>query len=200
MTKLYFGAALAALAATLPAAATAQRLNPTVVAVVDTNRVARECTACATAQTQLQQQAQQVQQLQTTLRQPIETEAQAIRTALDALQGKPADAALQGRITALQQRQNTANQQLQQRAQTLQSTEAHVLQQINTALGPIINQVMQTRGAAMVVDRGAALAVSPSIDVTNDVLAQLNQRLTTISVTPLPEQAAPAQQQQPQGR
>jgi Skp family chaperone for outer membrane proteins len=199
MTKFAFGAALGVLAATIPVSAPAQRLSPAIVAVVDTNRVARECNACRTAQTQLQTQAQQVQQLQTSLRTPIETEANALRPLVDALQGKAPDAALQARIQRLQTQQNTANTQLQQRAQALQSTEQNVVQQINTALGPIINQVMQTRGASIVVDRGAALAVSPSIDVTNDVLAALNTSLTTLSVTPLPQQQAPAQQQ-PQGR
>jgi outer membrane protein len=39
--------------------------------------------------------------------------------------------------------------------------------------------------------------------VTADVLAQLNQQLPSVSITPLPQQAAPAgqqPQQQPQGR
>ncbi len=200
MTKILFGTALAVLAATVPAAASAQRLSPAVVAVVDTNRIARECNACRTAQTTLQTQAQQVQQLQTSLRTPIETEAQSIQTAINALAGKPADAALQARIQRLRAQQDTANTQLQQRAQTLQSTEQNVLQQINTALGPVLNQVMQTRGASVIVDRGNVLAVSPSIDVTNDVLAGLNTALTTISVTPLPQQQAAPGQQQPQGR
>jgi hypothetical protein len=57
--------------------------------------------------------------------------------------------------------------------------------------------VMASRGAGIVVDRGATLAVSPTLDITNDVLAQLNQQLPSVSVTPLPQAQ---QQQQPQGR
>ena len=196
MKKLILGAGLATLAALMPAAASAQKLSPAVIAVVDTSRVARECNACKTAQTQLSQQQQQVQAYQQQLTAPLQTEANSLRTAVGALNGKEPDAALKARIDKFQASQNTANQQLQQRVQTYQSTEQNVLQQINTALGPVLNQVMQARGATAIVERGSVLALSPSIDVTNDVLAALNTSLTTISVTPLPA----SQQPQTQGR
>lgn len=197
MTKLLIGSTLAALALAMPAAAQAQRLSPTVVAVVDSDRILRECNACRTAQQSLQTQVQQLQQRQQQLGAPLQTEAQSIRTAVEALKGKQPDAALQGRITALQQKQNTANQELQRSEQNIRSIQLHVAQQINQRLQPIVNQVMSNRGAALVVDRSAALAVSPSIDITNDVLAQLNQQLPSVSLTPMPQQQ---QQQQPQSR
>jgi outer membrane protein len=200
MNKFAFGAALAVLATTIPASASAQRLGAAVIAVVDAERVMTQCTACVAARTQLQQQLQQVQALARSLGQPLETEAQSVQQALAALNGNQPDAALQQRIQALQTKQNTANQQLVARQRTLQSTEAHVNQQIATRLGPILNQVMQNRGANVMLDQNATLAASPSLDVTNDVLALLNQQLPSLSVTPLPQQQQPAQQQQPQGR
>ena len=197
MNKFAIGAALAAFAAAVPVAASAQRLNQAVVAVVDTNRIFAECTACRAAQTQLQTQLQQAQQLAQQLRQPLATEGQAIQTAINARTDKRPDAALQTRINALETRQNQANQQLAQRENTLRSTQAHVNQQIGTRLSPIINQIMQQRGATIVIDRAAALAVSPNLDITNDVLAALNQQLPRVIVTPLPQQQQP---QQPTGR
>ncbi len=192
-------AAVTALALLAPAAASAQRLNPAVVAVVDTDRILRECTACRAAQTQLQTQLTTLQQRQQALAGPIQTEAQSIQTAVQALAGKQPDAALQGRITALQQRQNTANQELGRQEQTLRSTQQHVVQQINTRLGPIIQAQLAPTGASIIVDRNATLAAVPAVDITNTVLAALNQQLPSVSVTPLPQQAQPAQQQ-PQGR
>jgi Skp family chaperone for outer membrane proteins len=194
-------AAMAALTLLAPAAASAQRLSPAVVAVVDTDRILRECTACRAAQTQLQTQLTTLQQRQQQLAGPIQTEAQAIQTAVNALQGKQPDAALQTRIQALQTRQNQANQELGRQEQTLRSTQSHVVQQINQRLGPIIQAQLAPTGATLIVDRGSALAVAPSIDITNTVLAALNQQLPSVSVTPLPQQQQPAQQQQqPQGR
>ena len=199
MNKLTFSAALAVIAATMPATASAQRLSPQPIAVVDTDRIFRECTACRAAQTQLQSQLQQAQQRAQQLTQPLQTEGQAIQTAINALNGKQPDAALQQRIQGLQARQNAANQELAGREQTLRSTQQNVNQQIGARLSPIINTVMASRGAAIVLDRGATLAVSPNVDITADVLAQLNQQLPSVSVTPLPQQQQ-QQQQQPRGR
>ena len=192
-------AAMAALALLAPAAAQAQaRLGAAVIGVVDTDRILRECTACKAAQAQLQGQLQQLQARQQQLAAPIQTEAQAIQTAVNALQGKQPDAALQQRIQALQTRQSSANQELGRQEQTLRSTQQHVVQQINQRLGPIVNAQLAAKGATIIVDRDAALAVSPSIDITNDVLAQLNQQLPSVSITPMPQQQQPAQQQQQQ--
>jgi outer membrane protein len=197
MTKLYFGAALAALAAALPAAAPAQRLSPAVVAVVDIGRVSTECTACRAAAQQLQTQVQQLQQRAQQLQQPLQTEGQALQTALQALNGRQPDAALQQRITAFQTRENSANQELSQAQQRLQSTQANVNRQISERLRPILNTVLQQRGATVILDKGGTLASAANVDVTNDVLAQLNQQLPSVSVTPLPQQQT---QQQPTGR
>tara|TARA_R110000737_G_scaffold114501_1_gene147462 strand:- start:174 stop:773 length:600 start_codon:yes stop_codon:yes gene_type:complete len=199
MNKLVFGAALTALATAIPTAAPAQRLGAAVVAIVDTEQVMTQCTACVAARTQLQQQIQQVQARAQQLSQPLETEAQSIQQAIAALNGAQPDAALQQRLEALQAKQNAANQELAGRQRTLQSTQAHVQQQIAARLGPVLNQVMQSRGANVVIDKNNTLAASPSLDVTNDVLAQLNQQLPSVSVTPLPQQQQ-TQQQPPQGR
>ena len=178
-------------------AASAQRLTPAVIAVVDTDRVSRECTACVAAQAQLRSQVQSAQTRQTQLRTSLQTEGAPIQTAVTALAGRAPDAALQARIRAFQTKEETANRELQTRTQTLQSTQAHVSQQISARLMPIINAVMTARGAALVVDKSATLASSNSLDVTNDVLAQLNQQLPSVSITPLP---AAAQAPRPQGR
>ncbi|MDB5698852.1 MAG: outer rane chaperone Skp [Alphaproteobacteria bacterium] len=197
MNKLVFGTAFAALAIAVPASAPAQRLGAAVVAVIDTGRIFRECNACRTAQTQLQQQVEQARQRAQQLGQPLQTEGQSLENSLKALGGKAPDAALQGRIQAFQTRQNTANQELQNRQATIQRNQQYVATQINTKLDPIIKTVMQSRGANIAVDMQATLATSPSIDVTNDVLAQLNQQLTTVNVN---APAAPANAPQSQGR
>ena len=79
--------------------------------------------------------------------------------------------------------------------QNLRSTSAHVVQQINVRLNPIITQVMTQRGANLALDVSATLAHAGALNVTDAVLAALNQGLPSVSVTPLPPQ--PGQQQQP---
>lgn len=198
MNKALFGTALAVLAAATPGAASAQRIGPAVVAVVDTDRISRECTACRAAQTQLQTQGTtlrtRAQQLQTQL----QTQGAPIQTAVSALNGRQPDAALQQRITAFQTQQNNAQQELARSEQNLRSTQLHVQQQISARLLPIIGTVAQARGANVAVEQGTTLYAAPALDITSEVLAQLNQQLPSVSVTPLPQQ--PQQQQQPQGR
>ena len=200
MNKYTIGAALAGLSLAIPAAAPAQRAPAATIVVVDLERIYQECTACRAANTQLQTQLQQIRTRAQQLAQPIQTEGAAIETAVRALNGRQPDAALQARITALQTRQNTGNQEIQRSEQTLRSTQANVAGQINARLNPIINQVMTARGANLAVDANNTLARAQALDVTNDVLAQLNQQLPSVSVTPLPAGQQPAQQQQPQGR
>ena len=79
---------------------------------------------------------------------------------------------------------------------------AFVRQQIGQRLAPAIQQIMQQRGATIALDRGATLAINPSVDITDAVLAVVNQNTAAINVNAPPPQAPAAQpqQQRPQGR
>lgn len=202
MNKLLLAPAIAAFALAVPAAAPAQRVGAATVVVVDTQRIYRECTACLAAQAQLQQQATALQSRVQQLGAPLQTEANAIQTAgqaaakLTGAARTAAEAPLQARVRALEARQNTANQQIRAQQTTFERNQQFVSQQINTRLGPIITSVMTARGANLAVDRQATLSAAPAIDVTNDVLTQLNQQLPSVSVTA----PAPATPPPPAGR
>jgi Skp family chaperone for outer membrane proteins len=187
-------ALLAACGLAFASPALAQKAPAAVIVVIDNEKVYSECNACKAANTQLQQQLQTLQTRAQQLGQPIQTEAEAIRTAAG---GKAPDAALQARITALQTKQNTAQQEIAASEQTIQRNRAYVVQQLNTAVSPIIQRVMTARGANFAVDVQATLAIGAGVDVTSDVLTQLNAALPSVSVTAPP---APAQPAKPQGR
>jgi Skp family chaperone for outer membrane proteins len=184
----------------VPTAAIAQQAPAAVIIVVDSDRVYRECTACRTATTQLQSRVTALQTRQTTLEGQLRPEGQSIQAAVQALAGKEPDAALRTRAQAFQTRQQAANKELTDGQQNIQSIQANVLRQIDERLRPAITQVMTARGANLAIDVDATLARSNGVDVTNDVLAALNRTLTTVSLTPLPANQRPAQQQRPQGR
>ena len=212
MNKLLFGAASAALAFALPAVAQAQALAPAVVAVVDTDRIMQTCTACAAAQTQLQAQVTQLQQRAQQLGQPLQTEEAALQTAVRALpQGQQPDATLTTRIQTFQTQQQNARNELAQREAQIQRNVAFVRQQMAERIQPAIVSVMQQRGATIAVGRDATLAINPSVEVTDAVLAVVNQNSAAFNVNaPAPQQQPaagqqpaqqPAQQQnRPQGR
>lgn len=204
MNKLAFGAAIAALSLAVPGVALAQQRTPgAVIIVVDTDRIFRECTACRAAQTQLQGMVTSARTRAQQLGQPLQTEAQSIEQAGGQLRNQTgaaraaAETALNNRVQQFQTRQTTAQQEIARLEQNIQSTQANVLRQINERMNPIFTTVMNAHGANIALDVNATLARSNTLDVTNEVLAALNQQLPSVSVTPLPTTAAV---QQPQGR
>lgn len=188
--------AASAAALMVPATANAQAVPGAVVAVVDLDRVTTTCNACKTAQAALESQVSSARTRAQALGAPLNTEAQAMEPLLKALNGKEPDAALQARIKTYQTKLQAAQQEMQDREEQVRRNQAYVNKQIADKLNPLYAQVMQKRGANILMEVGSTLATSQSIDVTADVLAALNASLTSL-VTTAP--AAPAQQK-PQGR
>ncbi|HWI76350.1 MAG TPA: OmpH family outer membrane protein [Sphingomicrobium sp.] len=192
---LILSAAAAALA--IPAAASAQRAPAAVIVLVDTQKVYNDCNACKTAQSQFQAQATTAQNRQKTLAGQLQPERDAIQKAIEALNGKEPDAALKTRVQNYQTKSEQAQQEVARAEQNLQSIRANIIRQIDAKFGPAVSQVMAAQGANIAVDMEGTIAHGAGTDVTAAVLAALNSTLTSISVTPLPQQT---QQQQPQGR
>jgi Skp family chaperone for outer membrane proteins len=182
MKRLLISASLAA-TALVPVAAQAQAIPPAIVAVVDLDRVTRECNACRTAQASLQSQLTALQSRQQALAGPLNTEGQSIQTAVSALNGKEPDAALKARAQAWDTKRQQAGQEIQRQEQQLKANSDYVQKQIVDKLNPIYGQVMQRRGANVLVEQGTTLASGSALDVTNDVLAALNAALPTIQTT-----------------
>jgi outer membrane protein len=84
---------------------------------------------------------------------------------------------------------------LQQRGGLIQGGVIKAQQQIEQALGPILQGIMQERRATVLLDRSAVLLAPNAIDVTADVVRRMDTRLpaVTVELTPLPPGA---QQQQ----
>ena len=125
----------------------------------------------------------------------LQPDRQSLTTAVNALAGKEPDAALRARITAFQTKENAAQQELERSQAQIQRNQAYVGQQVNAKLVPLLQPAMDRRGANVLLDAGATLRISPTVDITNDVLTALNGVLTTVGTT-APAQAATA----PQGR
>ena len=195
MKRLLLSVSLGA-SALIPAAAQAQALPAAVVAVVDVDRVRTTCNACRTAIATLQSQATAQENREKTLSAPLQTEGQSIQTAINALNGKEPDAALKTRAQTFQTKLQQAQEEAARGRQQLQANQQYIVKQIDDKLNPIFQQVMQRRGANVLIEQGTTLATSSTIDVTNDVLAALNSSLTTIATTA----PAPARTNQPQGR
>jgi outer membrane protein len=185
--------ALIATSAMLPAAAYAQAIPASVIAVVDLEKVTGTCNACKTASAALQGQVAALQNRQKSLAGPLQTEGKAIQAAVEALGGKEPDATLKARASAWEAKRQQAGEEIQRGEQQIQRNQQYVQRQISDKLAPIYTQVMQRRGANLLVEIGQTLASSAGLDVTNDVVSALNTSLPSIQVT-APAQAAPKTQ------
>jgi len=194
MNKYLLGSALAGLALTIPTAVSAQAIPGAIVAVVDRDRVATSCTQCAAAAAQIQTQIQQYQAREAQLSAPLQTESQAIQAAINAIPagGQP-DAALRTRIQTFQSNQQAAERELSQRQETIGRNRQYLVQQIVQRMDPLVGQVTRERGANLAVDVASTIAHNPALDVTDAVLALMNQNAAPFSVTaPVPTQPAAA--------
>jgi outer membrane protein len=89
---------------------------------------------------------------------------------------------------------------LQSRGQLIQGGMLKANQQVEEALGPILQGVMQERQATVLLDRGSVLLAPNAIDVTSVVVQRLDLKMPTVKVEPAPlppgmAQAAARQQQ-----
>ncbi|HWC56611.1 MAG TPA: OmpH family outer membrane protein, partial [Sphingomicrobium sp.] len=157
MKTLLLSAAFAA-AIIAPSAASAQAIPGAVVAVVDLERVTSQCNACRTAKASLQSQVTAEENREKALLAPLKTEQESIQSAVDALKGKDPDAALQARVKAFQTKYQQAQESAARGRAQLQANAAYVQKQVQDKLGPIYQQVMQRRGANVMVELGATLA------------------------------------------
>lgn len=197
MKTMFKAAAIAALAlgtSSLSTAALAQAAAPaaapaTSIIVVDMARVASDSAAGKSGQTQLKTKLDSLQARGKTLSDSLRTEEETLLKARQA--NTMAPEAFQAKVKDLQTKQNNARTELGNREQELQRSNAFVNQQIFNAVGPIIQAVMRERGATVVLARDAALAVSPALDVTAEVIRRLDAALPRVNATAPAAAAAP---------
>lgn len=180
---------LAALAASAVVAPAAAQQRP--ILVVDTDRILADCTACKAAATNLEGQGRTLQTRVQQLDGQLKTEADALQKAIAALNGRQPDAALTKRGQDFQARQQAAQAEIQNKERTIQSSIANVRQQVGQRAVQISEQIRVRRQASIVLGKGVVIANDSAIDITGEVLTALNQQLPSVSVTPLPQSAAP---------
>jgi Skp family chaperone for outer membrane proteins len=102
------------------------------------------------------------------------------------------------KVKDFQARQASLQAQAQKRQSLIQGGFYKARQQMEQALGPILQGIMKERGANLLLDRSAVvLGTDSSLDITAVAVQRLNQKLPTIKVelVPPPPGMAPPQQQ-----
>lgn len=193
--------AAAAIAASAPAAAVAQSAP---VVVFDSARVLAQSAAGRDMRTKLQNIRTEITRELEPEATAVQGEEQAIAQALNGLNAEQAqqrlqtDAALRQRVEAFEQRRQQLGLRQAQQQELLRITEAQALQAFDRALSPVVQGVMNARGASVVLDRQSITMAQPAVDITGDVLARLDQEVQTIQVSRVTLEQVQAAMQQAQ--
>ncbi|MBU6298554.1 MAG: OmpH family outer membrane protein [Alphaproteobacteria bacterium] len=102
------------------------------------------------------------------------------------------------RIKDFDSKAQAFQKKLQERGALIQGGVMKAQQQIEQALGPILQGIMQERGATILLDRSAVLLAPNAIDVTDVAIQRLDMRMPAVKVelTAPPAGAQPPPQQQ----
>jgi outer membrane protein len=140
----------------------------------------------------------QVNQYTQQARAQFQGQEQALQSEGRALQQQVAilsPAAKKQKIAGFEAKERALQQQVQVRQNQIQGGVFKARQQVEQALGPILQGIMQERGAALLLDRQIVLLSTVDVDITGVAIQRLNQRLGTVKVNlvamPTPQQGKP---------
>lgn len=90
------------------------------------------------------------------------------------------------KIAAFEAKQRALQLEVQKQQGLIQGGVLVARQQIERALGPILQKIMVERGANLLFEKAAIVVGAPQFDITNVVIQRLNQALPTVQVKPTP--------------
>jgi outer membrane protein len=105
------------------------------------------------------------------------------------------------KIAAFQAQQQAFQQKVQERQAQIQGGVLQARQQVEAALGPILQGIMAERHANLLLDRNAIVLGTVNIDITGTAVQRLDQKMANVKVqlvNPPPGALQQLQQQQQQ--
>ncbi len=203
ISKLLLAASALALSPAVPAAAQT-------VAYTDVQQVLGMSQAARTAD----------QQMRVTYKdayEQIESRSRVLQAELNAMivkyqadqKANPNNPTLQAQGKAIQDKQRSAQDELGKLSDPIERVNAYVLEQIDAKLDAAVTAAMTKKKVALLLQKGAVVKNTPGTDLTQDIIAELNVLVPSVSINP-PADWQPGQQQraaapaaagqQPQGR
>jgi len=127
----------------------------------------------------------QVQQLKDQASAELNGEAKALKGEETEIQQQSAILAADvkaRKIKDFQEKYASFQKKVQERSKLIQGGVFASQQQVEQALGPILQGIMKERGATILVDRSAVLLAPNALDVTQLVIQRLDMKMPTVKV------------------
>jgi Skp family chaperone for outer membrane proteins len=132
-------------------------------------------------------------QIQTTYKAQIdaaESRAKILQADLNALlaryeadaKANPNNPALQAQGKTIQDKEAAAQQEIARLSEGFSRAEAYALEQADTKLDTAFTNAMNKKRIQVVIPRGYVMKVLPAADITQDILAELNTLVPTVSI------------------
>jgi Skp family chaperone for outer membrane proteins len=182
--------------ASLAAPVAAHAANPPIV-IVDAHRVFSESLAGKDAQTKLKGVGDAINRELAPEAQGLEADQKGLglagKSQQEAETALRTNKALGEKYEAFLKRMSNFQQKQELRNREFQVTSDKAFSDVLTAAQPAITEVMRAHGASVVAESNSVMANSPDVDVTADVIAKLNQKITSVSVVLIEPGKGPAQ-------
>lgn len=161
--------------------AMAQKLPATVIAIIDTPKILRQSKAGQTVARQVEQYSQEAQK-------EIAAREQALRKKEETLSGQRnvlSQEAFQREAQSFQQDVGDMQRQVQQRKIAIDQSMAQGNQQIFRVIEEILKELAREQAFDLVLERTQVAAiVNQKMEITQEVLRRLDQKLPTVAVPP----------------
>ncbi|NIJ42714.1 Skp family chaperone for outer membrane proteins [Parvibaculum indicum] len=192
-------AAMAALAfvaatsmATVPArAAEDGAAKPAVILIVNTEQLFAQSKVGQSIRKQAQAQAKELQAENEKKSKEMEAEAKKLGDQRALL----SQSEFQKKVEALQKKDRQLQATMQEKSQAFQIGTQQARAKVQAALRPIFVDIMKERGGTVLLDQSVVLAGGVDLDVTQEALKRLNEKLDDVKVEPVSMAELQKQQQ-----
>ncbi len=176
--------ALLAVASLVSAAtvSTAGAANPAVILIVNTEQIFSQAKVGISVRDQIQGMAKKLQAEDKKGQEAIEAEAKKLTEQRALLSQED----FKKKFEALQKKDEAHQRKMRQKGQELQLGANKARAEIEAAIRPIFQNIMEKNGATILLDQSVVLAGGVDLDVTAEVLKQLDAKLATVTVKPVP--------------
>lgn len=167
--------------ATVPAKAEDGAAKPAVILIVNTEQLFAQSKVGQSIRKQAQAQAQALQAENEKKGKLIEAEAKKLGDQRALL----SQSEFQKKVEALQKKDRQLQTTMQQKTQAFQIGTQQARAKVQAALRPIFVDIMKERGGTVLLDQSVVLAGGVDLDITQEALKRLNEKLDNVKVEPV---------------
>ena len=180
-TRLVAALAFVSFGMTAVAPAASAAAAPAIILIVNTQQIFAQSKVGQSIRSQLQEQAKKLQIEDKKGQEATQADAKALSDQRSLLSPEE----FKKKVQALEEKENDRQNKMREKGEALQLGVNKARQEVEAAIRPIFADVMKKNGATLLLDQSVVLAGGVDLDVTDDVLKQLDEKLKTVVVKPV---------------